>query len=145
MEQSLRTDPKPLDRFMGLKHMTGSTKDPLGLHILKRAYTDERIYPRDTIVEATSGGISISFSFLPSEFSNSASIRARQETTAPRSGGSSNSRRSSLMRLSPAESSTLSSGYKFGAHRMQGISDEFILYNCTQPITADFPSIVLRS
>ncbi|HEY4761201.1 MAG TPA: cysteine synthase family protein [Thermoguttaceae bacterium] len=43
------------------QNLTGSIKDRMALHILKRAYQQERIKPGDMIVEATSGNTGISF------------------------------------------------------------------------------------
>jgi cysteine synthase A len=45
-------------------NLTGSIKDRMALHILKRAYAEEKIRPGDTIVEATSGNTGISFSAM---------------------------------------------------------------------------------
>ncbi len=45
-------------------NMTGSIKDRMALHILERAYEEEKLKPGDTIVEATSGNTGISFAAL---------------------------------------------------------------------------------
>jgi cysteine synthase A len=45
-------------------NFTGSIKDRMALHILRRAYAEERIRPGDTIVEATSGNTGISFAAI---------------------------------------------------------------------------------
>jgi cysteine synthase A len=45
-------------------NLTGSIKDRMALHILKKAYAEDGIRPGDTIVEATSGNTGISFSAL---------------------------------------------------------------------------------
>src|SRR6266496_5623206 len=45
-------------------NMTGSIKDRMAFHILKKAYQEERIQPGDTIVEATSGNTGISFAAI---------------------------------------------------------------------------------
>jgi len=45
-------------------NMTGSIKDRMAFHILKRAYKEGRIRPRDTVVEATSGNTGISFAAI---------------------------------------------------------------------------------
>jgi cysteine synthase A len=45
-------------------NMTGSIKDRMALHILRRAYAEGKILPGDTIVEATSGNTGISFCAL---------------------------------------------------------------------------------
>ncbi len=45
-------------------NLTGSIKDRMAYHILKRAYQERHIDPGDTIVEATSGNTGISFSAI---------------------------------------------------------------------------------
>lgn len=45
-------------------NMTGSIKDRMAFHILKRAYQEDRIKPGDTIAEATSGNTGISFAAI---------------------------------------------------------------------------------
>ncbi len=45
-------------------NMTGSIKDRMAFHILKKAYQEERIRPGDTIAEATSGNTGISFAAI---------------------------------------------------------------------------------
>src|SRR3954465_7347701 len=45
-------------------NMTGSIKDRMALHILKRAYQDGHIQPNHTIAEATSGNTGISFAAI---------------------------------------------------------------------------------
>ena len=45
-------------------NMTGSIKDRMAFHILKKAYEEGRIQPGDTIVEATSGNTGISFAAI---------------------------------------------------------------------------------
>jgi len=45
-------------------NMTGSIKDRMAFHILKKAYADGRIQPGDTIAEATSGNTGISFAAI---------------------------------------------------------------------------------
>src|SRR4030095_15414991 len=45
-------------------NMTGSIKDRMAYHILKKAYEEERIHPVDTIAEATSGNTGISFASI---------------------------------------------------------------------------------
>ncbi len=42
-------------------NFTGSIKDRMALHILRKAYAEGRVRPGDTIVEATSGNTGISF------------------------------------------------------------------------------------
>jgi cysteine synthase A len=196
-------------------NFTGSIKDRMALHILRRAYETREIEPGDPIAEATSGNTGISFcaigralghpvtvfmpdwmsaerialissfgasvmlvskadggflgsiaradamkdanprTFLPRQFSNDANIDAHAEGTGPEiwkqlatsglmpdafvagvgTGGTVmgvgrflKSKRPSIRvhPLEPAESPTLSTGYKVGNHRIQGISDEFI-------------------
>jgi cysteine synthase A len=45
-------------------NMTGSIKDRMAFHILKRAYQEGQIQPGDTIAEATSGNTGISFAAI---------------------------------------------------------------------------------
>jgi len=45
-------------------NMTGSIKDRMALHILRRAYAEGLIAPGDTIAEATSGNTGISFAAM---------------------------------------------------------------------------------
>jgi cysteine synthase A len=45
-------------------NMTGSIKDRMAFHILKKAYQEDRIHPGDTIAEATSGNTGISFAAI---------------------------------------------------------------------------------
>jgi cysteine synthase A len=45
-------------------NMTGSIKDRMAFHILKKAYQENRIQPGDTIAEATSGNTGISFAAI---------------------------------------------------------------------------------
>jgi cysteine synthase A len=196
-------------------NMTGSIKDRMAFHILKKAYQTGRIHAGDKIAEATSGNTGISFAaigralghkvviympdwmsrervaliqslgativhvsheeggfvgsirkteefaatdpnvFLPSQFSNLANIKAHEETTGPEiwwqlyfhslqpdafvagvgTGGTIMGVGNFLRRqngrikvhpLEPAESPTLTTGWKVGQHRIQGVSDEFI-------------------
>ncbi|MCC6125002.1 MAG: cysteine synthase family protein [Pirellulales bacterium] len=46
------------------QNFTGSTKDRMAYHILKRAYQEGRIEPGDQIVEATSGNTGIAFAAI---------------------------------------------------------------------------------
>ena len=196
-------------------NMTGSIKDRMAFHILKRAYETGSIQPGDTIVEATSGNTGIAFAaigralghpvaifipdwlskervalirslgaktvlvskeeggflgsirmteelahnephvFLPSQFDNLANIEAHERTTGSEifwqldlqslkpdafvagvgTGGTimgvgrclrKHNPWIKLHPLEPMESPTLSTGYKTGQHRIQGVSDEFI-------------------
>jgi cysteine synthase A len=45
-------------------NLTGSIKDRMALHILERAYREDRLAPGDTIVEASSGNTGISFAAI---------------------------------------------------------------------------------
>ena len=45
-------------------NMTGSIKDRMAFHILKKAYQQGRIHPGDKIAEATSGNTGISFAAI---------------------------------------------------------------------------------
>jgi cysteine synthase A len=196
-------------------NLTGSIKDRMAFHILKKAYETGAINPLDRIVEATSGNTGISFSaigsalghsvtifmpdwmseerknlmrsyganielvsreeggflgsinmaeklaknnenvFLPRQFSNEENIEAHYNTTGKEiwyqleklglkpdaviagvgTGGTImglnkylKERNPSLKAypLEPSNSPTLSTGYKTGKHRIEGISDEFI-------------------
>ena len=42
-------------------NLTGSIKDRMALHIIRKAYAEGRLHPGDTIVEATSGNTGIAF------------------------------------------------------------------------------------
>src|SRR5499427_9358668 len=45
-------------------NLTGSIKDRMAFHILKKAYQENRLDPNDTIAEATSGNTGISFAAI---------------------------------------------------------------------------------
>lgn len=45
-------------------NMTGSIKDRMAIHIIKRAYAEGRLHPGEMIVEATSGNTGISFAAI---------------------------------------------------------------------------------
>lgn len=196
-------------------NLTGSIKDRMALHTLKKAYQEGAIKPGDEIVEATSGNTGIAFAaigkalghpvkiimpnwlskeridiikslgaeivlvskeeggfvgsiklaeemaakdpniFLPKQFENIANPEAHEQTTGREiweqlrlknicpdafiagvgTGGTimgvGNYLRAQkptikIHPLEPAESPTLTTGYKVGSHRIQGISDEFI-------------------
>ena len=196
-------------------NMTGSIKDRMALHILKKATENGSLKPKSRIYEATSGntGISISAigkalghsvtifmpnwmsteriniirsvgatiqlvspeeggfkgsiakaeeaaacheqSFLPRQFENSDNVEAHYKTTGPEiwyqlaeiglkpdafvagvgTGGTimgvgqylrEMNPKVKLYPLEPSNSPTLSTGFKVGKHRLQGISDEFI-------------------
>jgi cysteine synthase len=55
-------------------NMTGSIKDRMALHILRRAYAEERIHPGGVIAEATSGNTGISFAAIGSVLGNPVTI-----------------------------------------------------------------------
>jgi cysteine synthase len=55
-------------------NLTGSIKDRMALHILRKAYEENRIHPGDTIAEATSGNTGISFAAIGSALGNPVSI-----------------------------------------------------------------------
>ncbi len=195
-------------------NLTGSIKDRVACHILKKAYETGAIQPGDTIAEATSGNTGISFSaigsylghpvaiympdwmsrerinlmksygaqvrlvskeeggflgsiamtealfkqggvFLPRQFSNEDNVEAHFLTTGEElarqlealglkadgivagvgTGGTvmgigrrlrQEKPACKIYPLEPLNSPTLSTGYKVGKHRIQGISDEFV-------------------
>lgn len=195
-------------------NLTGSIKDRVAYHILKKAYKTGTIHPGDTIAEATSGNTGISFSalgsylghpvaiympdwmsrerinlmksygaevrlvskeeggflgsirmteelyqqggvFLPRQFSNEDNVEAHYLTTGEEiarqlealgliadgivagvgTGGTvmgigrrlrQEKPSCKIYPLEPLNSPTLSTGYKVGKHRIQGISDEFV-------------------
>lgn len=195
-------------------NLSGSIKDRVAFHIMKKAYENGSISPDDIIVEATSGNTGISFSaiggnlghkvviympdwmsrerinlmksfgaevrlvsheeggflgsiamteklaekggvFLPKQFSNEDNTEAHYLTTGEEiavqlarlgrkadgvvagvgTGGTvmgigrrlrADNPECGLFPLEPLNSPTLSTGYKVGNHRIQGISDEFI-------------------
>lgn len=55
-------------------NLTGSIKDRMALHILKKSYANGNIKPGDKIVEATSGNTGISFSAIGSALGNEVTI-----------------------------------------------------------------------
>lgn len=55
-------------------NMTGSIKDRMALHILRKAYEEGRIQPGDIIAEATSGNTGISFAALGAALGHPVSI-----------------------------------------------------------------------
>jgi len=196
-------------------NMTGSIKDRMAFHILKRGYERGMLTPGGLIIEATSGNTGIAFSaigralghpvsifmpnwmsaerinlirslgatinlvsheeggflgcirlseelaartpgaFLPRQFSNEDNVEAHYLTTGPEiwwqlnframrpdafvagvgTGGTimgagrflkEKNPKIKLHPLEPSNSPTMSTGYKVGKHRIQGISDEFI-------------------
>ncbi|BCI60271.1 Cysteine synthase [Eubacteriaceae bacterium CHKCI005] len=195
-------------------NLTGSIKDRVAYHVLRKAYLEDAIKPEDIIVEATSGNTGIAFSalgsylghqviiympdwmsaervnlmksygaqvrsvsreeggflgsirmteelaekggvFLPRQFSNEDNVETHYLTTGEEivrqlgaiglkadgvvagvgTGGTIMGIAKRLQEenpsckaypLEPANSPTLSTGYKVGHHRIQGISDEFV-------------------
>jgi len=196
-------------------NMTGSIKDRMALHILRKAYEENKLKPKGRIIEATSGNTGIAFSaigrllghkvtifmpdwmsqerinliksfgadivlvskeqggflgsissaeemakkeentFLPRQFSNVYNCEAHYLTTGEEiwsqlevlnlvpdaivagvgTGGTIMGIGKCLKRknpnikifpLEPSNSPTMSTGFKVGQHRIQGISDEFI-------------------
>jgi cysteine synthase A len=196
-------------------NMTGSIKDRMAFHIIKKAYQSGRLKPGAPIAEATSGNTGIAFAaigcalghpvtifmpdwmseerknlirsfgadivlvskeeggflgsikmseelaakdentFLPCQFSNEDNPEAHYETTGPEiwwqlkavrltpdafiagvgTGGTimgvgkflkEKDRNIKVYPLEPSNSPTMTTGYKIGKHRIQGISDEFI-------------------
>jgi cysteine synthase len=55
-------------------NMTGSIKDRMALHILRKAYEERKIHPGDIIAEATSGNTGISFAAIGSILGHPVSI-----------------------------------------------------------------------
>lgn len=197
------------------QNMTGSIKDRMALHIIRKAYQSGKLKPGNIIAEATSGNTGISFSaigsalrhpvtifmpewmsqerkslirsfganirlvskeeggfrgsikmaedmaandervFLPCQFSNEDNSEAHYESTGPEiwwqlkvqglmpdafvagvgTGGTimgigkflkEQNPNIKIHPLEPSNSPTLSTGYKVGKHRIEGISDEFI-------------------
>lgn len=195
-------------------NLTGSIKDRVALHILKKAYEKGEIHEGETIVEATSGNTGIAFTavgtclghpvviympdwmsderknlirsyggevrlvskeeggflgsiaqcgalaaegsaFLPCQFSNEENTQAQYQRTAPEidiqltafgvtaqalvagvgTGGTvmglgryfkEKNPEIKVHPMEPVSSPTMSTGYKVGSHRIQGISDEFV-------------------
>lgn len=196
-------------------NLTGSIKDRMALHILKKAYESNDITPQSRIIEATSGNTGIAFaalgkalghqvtifmpdwmsserinliksfgadirlisqeqggflgsirmseelaksldhSFLPRQFSNQNNSEAHYLSTGPEiwhqlknqgltpdafvagvgTGGTimgigkylkEQNPSIKIHPMEPSNSPTMSTGYKVGKHRIQGISDEFI-------------------
>jgi cysteine synthase A len=55
-------------------NLTGSIKDRMALHILRKAYAEGKIHPGDIIAEATSGNTGISFAAIGSALGHPVSI-----------------------------------------------------------------------
>src|SRR5437870_3156598 len=77
-------------------NMTGSIKDRMAFHILKKAYGEGRIQPGDTIAEATSGNTGISFAAIGRALGHQVVIFLRERNPQIK-----------LHPLQPAESPTL--------------------------------------
>ncbi len=195
-------------------NLTGSIKDRVALHILKKAYEKGELHGSETIIEATSGNTGIAFTavgtclghpvviympdwmsderknlirsyggevrlvskqeggflgsiaqcgalaakgnaFLPCQFSNEENTQAQYQRTAPEidrqltafgvtaqalvagvgTGGTvmglgryfkEQNPEIKVHPMEPVSSPTMSTGYKVGSHRIQGISDEFV-------------------
>lgn len=213
---TFRGAPRTLYAKLESMNFTGSVKDRMALHVLRRGYEDGLLEPSGRIVEATSGNTGISFAaigralghpvtiympdwmsserirlirslgadielvsredggflgsieraedlgqrtpgcFLPRQFSNDHNAEAHELTTGPEivaqlraaigrgpdafvagvgTGGTimGVGRHLRALRrdvrvhpLEPSNSPTLTTGYKVGRHRIQGISDEFV-------------------
>jgi cysteine synthase A len=207
---------KPRSIYAKAEHynLTGSIKDRVALHIMKKAYEKGEIHPGETIVEATSGNTGIAFTavgtclghpvviympdwmsderknlirsyggevrlvskeeggflgsiaqcgalaakgkaFLPCQFSNEENTQAQYAGTAAEidmqlsafgvkpgavvagvgTGGTimglgryfrEKNPEIKVHPMEPVSSPTMSTGYKVGSHRIQGISDEFV-------------------
>lgn len=216
LEIELTYKDKPMKVYAKAEYynLSGSIKDRVAFHIMKKAYETGAIRPGDTIAEATSGNTGIAFSaigrylghpviiympdwmsqerislmesygarvrlvsreqggflgsialadkegerggvFLPRQFSNPDNTAAHEESTGEEisaqlksagltaagfvagvgTGGTVMGVTRRLKKdnpdfvgfpLEPANSPTLSTGYKVGIHRIAGISDEFI-------------------
>ena len=210
-------------------NLSGSIKDRVAFHILRKAYEEGAISPNDIIVEATSGNTGIAFSavgsflghrvviympdwmsrerinlmksfgaevrlvsreeggflgsialteklaeqggvFLPRQFSNEDNTEAHFIGTGEEisrqlaamglkadgivagvgTGGTvmgigrrlrEDNRECAVFPLEPLNSPTLSTGYKVGKHRIQGISDEFIPDILKLPETTEVVSV----
>ena len=61
IELTYRGRPRVIHAKLESFNLTGSIKDRMALHILRRAYAENRIAPGDMIAEATSGNTGISF------------------------------------------------------------------------------------
>jgi cysteine synthase A len=55
-------------------NLTGSIKDRMALHIIRKAYAEGRLHPGDTIAEATSGNTGIAFAALGRALGHSVTI-----------------------------------------------------------------------
>jgi cysteine synthase A len=61
IELTWRGEPRVIHAKAEHFNVTGSIKDRMALHIIRRAYAEARIAPGDTIAEATSGNTGIAF------------------------------------------------------------------------------------
>jgi cysteine synthase A len=64
IDLTYRGEPRVLYAKAENLNMTGSVKDRMALHILRRAYERGTLAPGDTIIEATSGNTGISFAAI---------------------------------------------------------------------------------
>ena len=214
IEYTYKDEPRTIYAKAENLNMTGSIKDRMAYHILKRGYETGSLKPEDVLAEATSGNTGIAISaigralghpvtifipdwmsserinlikslgakihlvskeeggflrsiamteelekkgsvFLPRQFSNQENVNAHYASTGPEiwwqmryqgltpdafvagvgTGGTimgvgrflkERDIGVQLHPLEPSNSPTLSTGYKVGKHRIQGISDEFI-------------------
>lgn len=55
-------------------NLTGSIKDRIALHMLRKAYSNEQLHPGDTIAEASSGNTGIAFAALGAALGNRVNI-----------------------------------------------------------------------
>lgn len=122
-------------------NLTGSIKDRMALYIMQKGYEYDLIHPEDIIVEASSGNTGISFSsigralghevvIIMPDYRHPDAFVAGVGTGGTVMGvGRYFKKKNPAIKvypLEPAESPTLSTGYKNGSHRIQGITDEFI-------------------
>ena len=64
LDLEFRGDPRRVFAKAENFNMTGSVKDRMALHIMRRAYRDGLLQPGDPIIEATSGNTGISFAAI---------------------------------------------------------------------------------
>jgi len=147
---TLRTIYAKLEYF----NLSGSIKDRMALEVLRCAYTSGALGKGDMIVEATSGNAGIAFCAIGRALGHPVRIYMPDWMSAERialmksygadvrlvvagvgTGGTVMGVGKALRRadsktkihpMEPAESPTLTTGYKVGKHRIQGVSDEFI-------------------
>ena len=112
-------------------NFSGSIKDRMAYHILKKSYAEGLIKPGDRIVEATSGNTGPEIR----RQLNSIELEPDAFVAGVGTGGTIMGVSAYLKNynpqvkahpLEPANSPTMSAGHCVGKHRIQGISDEFI-------------------